>query len=144
MRLLDKLRMRGRTLFIRGTAGSELDRELRFHLDEQIAENRATGMNEIEARQAAMRLFGNPTVVREQARATWSWQWLESLSRDIRQGIRRLLRAPSFALTAILVLALGIGANIALFAVVYAPRSPGSFSASQEPRPSRSSCGRFW
>ncbi|HEY2001904.1 MAG TPA: ABC transporter permease [Acidobacteriaceae bacterium] len=120
MRLLDKLRMRGRTLFIRGTVGSELDRELRFHLDEQIAENRAAGMNEIEARQAAMRLFGNPTVVREQARATWSWQWLESLSRDIRQGIRRLRRAPSFALTAILVLALGIGANIALFAVVNA------------------------
>jgi predicted permease len=120
MRLLDKLRMRGRTLFIRGTAGAELDLELRFHLDEQIAENRAAGMNEIEARQAAMRLFGNPTVVREQARATWSWQWLESLSRDIRQSIRRLRRAPSFALTAILVLALGIGANIALFAVVNA------------------------
>ena len=120
MRLLDKLRMRGHTLFGRRTADAELDQELRFHLDEQIAENRAAGMNEIEARQAALRLFGNPTVVREHARETWNWQWLESIARDIRQGVRRLMRAPSFALTAILVLALGIGANIALFAVVNA------------------------
>jgi predicted permease len=120
MRLLDKLRMRGHTLFGRRTAGAELDRELRFHLDEQIAENRAAGINEKEARQAALRLFGNPTVVRERVRETWSWQWLESLARDIRQGVRRLMRAPSFAITAIVVLALGIGANIALFTVVNA------------------------
>ena len=77
-------------------------------------------MSESEARQAALRLFGNPCVVREQARATWSWQWLESLARDTRQGARRLMRAPSFALTAIVVLALGIGANVALFSVVNA------------------------
>jgi predicted permease len=120
MRLLDKLRMRGHTLFGRRTADAELNQELLFHLDEQIAENRAAGMNEREARQAALRLFGNPVVVREHARETWSWQWLESIARDIRQGIRRLLRAPSFALTAIIVLALGIGANIALFTVVNA------------------------
>jgi predicted permease len=118
MRLLDKLRMRGHTLFGRRTADAELNQELRFHLDQQIAENRAAGMNETEARQAALRLFGNPTVVRERARATWSWQWLESLARDIRQGTRRLMRSPSFVFTAIAVLALGIGANIALFTVV--------------------------
>jgi predicted permease len=118
MRLLDKLRMRGHTLFSRNTADVELENELRFHLEEQIAENRAAGMNETEARQAALRLFGNPAVVREHARETWSWQWLESLARDVRQGTRRLMRAPSFALTAIVVLALGIGANIALFTVV--------------------------
>ncbi len=58
--------------------------------------------------------------MREHARETWSWQWLESLARDVRQGTRRLMRAPSFALTAIVVLALGIGANIALFTVVNA------------------------
>jgi predicted permease len=108
------------TLFGRKAADAELNAELRFHLEEQIAENRAAGMSETEARQAALRLFGNPGVVREHARETWSWQWLESLARDVRQGIRRLMRAPSFALTAILVLALGIGANIALFAVVNA------------------------
>jgi predicted permease len=120
MRLLDRLRLRGRALFARRAADAELNAELRFHLDQQIAENRAAGMSETEARQAALRLFGNPGVVHEHARETWSWQWLESLARDVRQGIRRLMRAPSFALTAILVLALGIGANIALFAVVNA------------------------
>lgn len=120
LRWTDKLRMLLHTLFGRKSADAELDRELRFHLDQQIAENRAAGMNEREARQAALRLFGNPGVVREHARETWSWQWLETLARDIRQGTRRLLRAPSFALTAILVLALGIGANIALFTVVNA------------------------
>jgi hypothetical protein len=108
------------TLFGRKAAGEQLDAELRFHLEEQIAENRRAGMSETEARQAALRLFGNPTVLRDQARDTWSWRWLESLARDTRQGIRRLMRTPSFALTAILVLALGIGANIALFTVVNA------------------------
>jgi predicted permease len=118
MRWTDKLRMRLHTLFGRRAADVELDRELRFHLEQQIEENRAAGMNETEARQAALRLFGNPTVVREHARQTWSWQWLESLLRDAHQGTRRLMRTPSFALTAILVLALGIGANVALFSVV--------------------------
>jgi len=120
LRWTDKLRMLLHTLFGRKSADAELDRELRFHLDEQIAENRAAGMSEREARQAALRLFGNPGVVRQHARETWSWQWLETLARDTRQGARRLMRAPSFALTAILVLALGIGANIALFTVVNA------------------------
>jgi hypothetical protein len=72
-------------------------------------------MSEVDARQAALRLFGNPYVVREHARATWSCQWLESLARETRHSVRRLIRAPSFSLTAIAVLALGIGANVALF-----------------------------
>ncbi len=101
MRLLDRLRMMSRTLFRRNAAGAALEDELRFHLDQQIAEYRAAGMSEVEARQAALRLFGNPSVVREHARATWSWQWLESLVRETRQGARRLMRAPSFSLTAI-------------------------------------------
>lgn len=120
MRILDRLRMMCRALFRRKAAGAALDDELRFHLEQQIAEYRAAGMNEAEARQAALRLFGNPGLVREQAYATWSWQWLESLARETRQSVRRLLRALAFALTAILVLALGIGANVALFSVVNA------------------------
>jgi predicted permease len=120
MRLLDRLRMMGHTLFRRNAAGAALEDELRFHLDQQIAEYRAAGMTEVEARQAALRLFGNPCVVREHARATWSWQWLESVVRETRQSARRLARAPSFSLTAIVVLALGIGANVALFSVVNA------------------------
>jgi predicted permease len=120
MRLLDRLRMLLHTLFGRQAADADLHAELRFHLDQQIAENRAAGMSEREAHQAALRLFGNPRVVQERARETWSWQWLESVARDMRQGMRRVMRSPSFALTAIAVLALGIGANVALFTVVNA------------------------
>src|SRR5246127_1707706 len=120
MRLLDRLRMLSHTLFSRQAADAELDSELGFHLEQQIAENRAAGMSETEARQAAVRLFGNPGVVREHARETWSWQWLELLIRDLHQGTRPVMRAPSFALTPIVVLALGIGAIIALFTVVNA------------------------
>ena len=90
MRLLDKLRMRGHTLFGRRTADVELENELRFHLEEQIAENRAAGMNEIEARQAAMRLFGNPAVVREHARADVLERNFRELERQARSQVRLL------------------------------------------------------
>jgi len=118
MRWLAQLRMRVQMLFLRGKAGARLDDELQFHLERQIAENVAAGMNAEEARYAALRAFGNPALLREQARATWSWGWLESLLRDLRIGVRTLARTPGFAAIAILVMALGIGANVALFTVV--------------------------
>ena len=62
--------------------------------------------------------FGNPLLVREQARANWSWHTLESLLRNTRQGARRLRRSPGFAVTAVLVMALGIGATTSLFTIV--------------------------
>ncbi|MGA7343711.1 MAG: ABC transporter permease [Terracidiphilus sp.] len=102
----------------RGRAGARLDEELRFHLERQIAENVAAGMSADEARFAALRGFGNPALLREQARATWSWGWLESLWRDVRYGVRTLRRTPGFSLIAIAVMTLGIGANVALFTVV--------------------------
>ena len=71
-----------------------------------------------EARAAALRTFGNPALLRDQTRATWSWNWLESLMRDIRYATRGLVRAPGFAVIAILVMGLGIGANVALFTIV--------------------------
>lgn len=58
--------------------------------------------------------------MREQARATWSWNWVERLGRDIRIGLRTLARAPGFTMIAVLVMALGIGANVTIFAVVRA------------------------
>jgi len=118
MRWIGILPLRLRMLFSRGRAARQLDRELEFHLDRQVAENLAAGMSPGEARAAALRAFGNPALLRDQARATWSWSTLESLLRDLRYSIRALLRAPGFAATAILVMALGIGANIALFTVV--------------------------
>jgi putative ABC transport system permease protein len=105
-------------LFGRREAGAELDEELRFHLDRQVVENIAAGMNAQEARIAAMRTFGNPALLRDQTRAAWSWGWLESMLRDLRYGVRALARAPGFTAIAILVIALGIGANVALFTIV--------------------------
>jgi len=105
-------------LFNRKRAGEQLKDELRFHLDQQIRENITAGMNSVEARRAALRLFGNPTLVREQTRAEWSWTSLELLLRDFQFGLRALLRSPGFTAIAILVMALSIGANVAIFAVV--------------------------
>ncbi len=118
MRWFDLVTMKVGMVFGRRRAGTQLDDELLFHVERQIAENVAAGMSADEARCAAMRTFGNPVVLREQARSTWSWTWLESLLHDVRYSARTLLRTPGFAVIAILVMALGIGANVALFTVV--------------------------
>ncbi|WP_251106665.1 ABC transporter permease [Alloacidobacterium dinghuense] len=118
MRWLQNLMMSFQMLFRRGKEGARLNDELQFHLEQQIAENVAAGMSEEEARHAAMRSFGNPTALRDETRGTWNWSWLESLFRDARIASRTLLRTPSFAVVATLVMALGIGANVALFTIV--------------------------
>ena len=120
MRWFEKIRMRVLMLFRRHRASKRLDDELAFHLDRQIAENIASGMTSDEARYAALRTFGNPAVVREQSRATWSWNVLESLLRDLRYSARTLGRTPAFSLMAILVIALCIGAATSLFTIVRA------------------------
>jgi hypothetical protein len=102
----------------RRRAAAQLDDEMRFHLERQIAENKAAGMSPEDARLAALRTFGNPALLRDQARASWNWNWLESLLRDVRYSVRTLVRTPGFAAIAILVMALGIGANVAIFTVV--------------------------
>jgi putative ABC transport system permease protein len=117
MRWIDRARMRLRMFFFRKEAASELDAELRDHLERLTEENRAGGMNEREAREAALRAFGNPALLREQTRASWSWNGLESLVRDVRYGLRGLRHAPGFTAIAITVMALGIGANVAIFTV---------------------------
>lgn len=118
MRWLEILRMRMQMLFRRGRESRRLDAELQFHLDGQIAENIANGMAAEEARHEALRSLGNPALLRDQTREAWSWNWLESLFRDFRLGTRSLLRTPGFATITVLVMALGIGANVALFTVV--------------------------
>ncbi len=110
--------MKVRMLFQRARAGASLDDELRFHIERQTAENISCGMTPEEAHFAALRIFGNPALLREQTRATWNWNWLESLFRDVRYGVRTLIRTPGFAAVAILIMALGIGANVTLFTVV--------------------------
>jgi predicted permease len=97
---------------------ADLERELRSDLELEEEEQREGGVSEEEARYAALRAFGNPTLIREQTLAIWSWNWLESLARDLRFSLRTLCRTPGFTVIAILVMALGIGANVALFTVV--------------------------
>ena len=77
MRWLNQLLMQVRVLLFRRMADTQLNEELRFHMEQQIAENRATGMSAEEARLAALRVFGNPDLVREKTGATWNWNGLE-------------------------------------------------------------------
>ena len=120
MRRLTQLSMQLRMLFRRRRAGQSLDSEIAFHLDQQIAENRASGMSPAEARRAALRSFGNPGLIREETRGTWNWTTLEKLARDLRFGVRTLLRSPGFAFVSILIMALGLGAATSLFTMVRA------------------------
>jgi len=120
MRWFERFRMAVLMLFRRQNETERLSDELQFHLEQQIAENMAQGMDPAAARSAALRKFGNPTLLRDQARSTWSWDWLERFGRDVRYGTRTLGRSPGFALIAILVMALGIGATTSLFTIVRA------------------------
>ena len=97
---------------------ADLERELRSDLELEEEEQREAGISKEEAGYAALRAFGNPILIREQTGAVWSWNWLESVARDLRFSLRTLRRAPGFTIIAILVMALGIGANVALFTVV--------------------------
>jgi predicted permease len=118
MRWLDRLRMSVLMLFERRQEADRLDQELKFHLEQQVAENQARGMSPEQARTAAMLSFGNPTVLNEETRSMWSWSGAEGVWRNLRYGARTLRRAPGFAATAIVVMALGIGATTSLFTIV--------------------------
>ena len=96
----------------------DVERELRSDLELEEEEQRDAGISKEEAHYAALRAFGNPALIREQTLSVWWWNWLESLVRDFRFSLRTLRRTPGFTVIAILVMALGIGANVALFTVV--------------------------
>jgi predicted permease len=96
----------------------ELSEEIAAHLEEKIEEMVENGMPRKEAAAAARREFGNVALIEEDSREVWQWPTLESFLADLRYGVRMLLRNPGFGLTAILTLAIGIGANAAVFSIV--------------------------
>src|SRR5271154_5133206 len=105
-------------IFHRSNLYRDLAEEMREHLDEKTEQFVREGMSREEAEHAARRAFGNATLIEERGREAWQWPRLESLMADARFALRQLRRSPGFALTAILTLALGIGANTAIFTLI--------------------------
>lgn len=106
-------------IFRRTPLDNDLSEEVREHIEEKTEQlMRLESLSREQARAAALRAFGNPTLVQTQSQAIWQWPRLESFLADLKLAFRRLGRSPGFATTVLLTLAIGVGATTTVFSVV--------------------------
>jgi len=119
-RWLTQFRLRLRSLIRKGRVDRELDEELQYHLERKVEHGVVEGLGPQEARYAALRAMGAITQSKEECRDMRGLNWIENIVKDTLYAVRGLRRSPVFSLVVILSLALGIGANTAVYSVMYA------------------------
>ena len=118
MSLVSEIRVRLRALFARTSMEREMDAELAFHLDREVARLVESGVAPAEARRRARAVFGGVDVARDAMRDERGWQWVQDLVRDLQHGARALARRPLYWFTAAVTLGLGIAATTAIFSII--------------------------